>query len=160
MTRPAILLCALGALALSACSKEAEPSAPAATEAAPSVSEAPVTAAPSAMPTEDAAVANEIPEVLQGRWGLVEADCEEGRPDAKGLMVVSADRLKFYEAVARLGKIADRTDSKVRAAFAFTGEGQTWHQDMLLETKGDGILLRRDYGPDALPEPLTYQRCP
>ena len=41
--------------------------------------------------------ATAIPASLHGRWGLTPADCTSTRGDAKGLLIVSADGLKFYE---------------------------------------------------------------
>ena len=43
--------------------------------------EPPVTAAPRI---------TEIPAAIRGRWGLVPADCEPGRSDAKGLLTITA----------------------------------------------------------------------
>src|SRR5687767_8399070 len=42
-----------------------------------------------------------IPEALQGRWALTPDDCTSARGDAKGLLVVSRDELRFYESVAK-----------------------------------------------------------
>lgn len=101
-----------------------------------------------------------IPSQVRGRWGLVPADCTSQLGDAKGLMEVGADRIEFYESVAELGEVAERGPNRIRAMFAFEGEGQQWSMDMVLEAQGDGsTLLRRDFGPDAAPEPLRYQRC-
>ena len=82
------------------------------------------------------------------------------RGDAKGNMIIGADQLKFYESVAKLGKIEKVAADAMQAQFAFSGEGQTWQQGMELTLSADGMsLVRRDFGPDAMPEPLTYQRC-
>lgn len=101
-----------------------------------------------------------IPKTLQGRWGLVAADCTSTRGDAKGLLEVSADQLKFYEAVAKMGTIKEAGGTRIRASFSYSGEGQSWTQDVVLATHDGGkTLTRRDYGPDAAPGPLTYSRC-
>src|SRR5690606_28534444 len=95
----------------------------------------------------DQASAAGIPEALRGRWGLVAADCEPGRSDAKGLLVVSADKLEFYESVGTLGEASERTPQRLRASFAFTGEGMSWTRDMLLEAQAGGkTLLRQEFG--------------
>ena len=52
-----------------------------------------------AEPVNDAATA--IPASLHGRWGLTPADCTSTRGDAKGLLIVSADGLKFYESLGK-----------------------------------------------------------
>ena len=46
------------------------------------------------------APASSIPAALQGRWGLTPADCMPGRSDAKGLLTITADGLRFYESRA------------------------------------------------------------
>lgn len=147
-------------IALAACSEGGEPPQETASE----------TAAP-AMPAESAAdveappattvAADTIPGVLRGRWGLVPADCTSTRGDAKGLLTVSADQLKFYESVAELGMVKAHAADTITAAFEFTGEGQTWVLDVALSTPDGGkTLVRKDTGPDAAPEPLTYTKCP
>ena len=41
-----------------------------------------------------------IPAALQGRWGLTPADCMPGQSDAKGLLTITANDLRFYESRA------------------------------------------------------------
>lgn len=103
--------------------------------------------------------ADAIPAALQGRWGLVAADCEPGRSDAKGLMEVSGDTLRFYESRGTLGKVATASANDLRAVFAFTGEGMEWTRDMRLRLTGDR-LERSEFGADAIAQPLLYERCP
>src|SRR5512134_919075 len=38
-----------------------------------------------------------IPAAFQGRWGMVREDCTSTRGDAKGLIVIDANGIKFYE---------------------------------------------------------------
>jgi len=105
-------------------------------------------------------VAASIPEALRGRWGMNAADCDTSRSDAKGAMEVGADSLKFYESVAKLQRIKSLSDMGVGAVYDFTGEGQQWRLAVELTITADGeTLTRKDSGPDALPDPLTYQRC-
>jgi hypothetical protein len=162
MTRTLPLLVATAALALAACSKE--PDAPA-TQAAPTETEEVFqedagSASEAPEPAATTASLDAIPEIVRGRWGLVPADCTSKLGDAKGLLEVSADQLKFYESVAKLGTIKEAGESRIRATFAYTGEGQSWSQDVVLDVQDDGkTLIRRDYGPDAMPGPLKYTRC-
>ena len=58
-----------------------------------------------------------------------------------------------------LGEIADRSDTSIRADFAFTGEGMEWSRDIALAAEGEDKLVRTEYGEDALAEPLTYTKC-
>lgn len=101
-----------------------------------------------------------IPAALQGRWGLVPADCTSTRGDAKGLLVIGPDTLRFYESTARAGAVSEESATRIRANFAFSGEGSVWTREMVLETgPGGSTLTRRDFGGDAGPNPLTYTRC-
>ncbi|WP_156841393.1 hypothetical protein [Novosphingobium aquimarinum] len=120
-----------------------------------------VEASPAASASAAPAIPSDaIPPAMRGRWGLVAADCTSTKGDAKGLMVVSPDTLKFYESVAKLGMI-QRVDADLLAAsFKFSGEGHSWILEVALELSDDGeTLTRRDKGPDAMPEPLVYSRC-
>lgn len=101
-----------------------------------------------------------IPTALQGRWGLVAADCTSTRGDAKGLIEITGETITFYESRATLGDIAERIDDSIRATFSFTGEGMTWTRDMALEAQDGGeALVRTEYGEDAMTDPLRYSRC-
>ena len=105
-------------------------------------------------------VDGDIPAALHGRWGLVPADCTSDRGDAKGLIVVDAQGIKFYESRGSVGEVAESDDRSIRASFAFTGEGQEWVRDMQLALSADGAqLIRREFGNDALQAPLIYRKC-
>lgn len=98
---------------------------------------------------------NRIPASLHGRWGLTPGDCTSTRGDAKGLLVISSDSLKFYESVARpVGTLKTSRDS-ASGEFAFTGEGMTWKKYEALELE-DGKLVRTQSDPMAS---YTYARC-
>lgn len=146
-----------GAFALAACS--AEP----ANEAAGTMPDrdaaaTPVTAATQAL-VEETPVAS-IPPAVRGRWGLVPADCTSTRGDAKGLLIVEADKLRFYESVGALGEASESGENAIRATFSFTGEGMEWTRDQTLEVRDGGkTLIRREHGPEAAPEPFKYAKC-
>lgn len=96
-----------------------------------------------------------IPSVLHGRWGLTPEDCTSTRGDAKGLLIVSADQLKFYESVGKpAGELKISADS-ASGEFAFTGEGMTWNKHQVLELQG-GKLVRTESSPMTS---FTYARC-
>ena len=166
MTRSILFLSSAALIALGACSKPAPAPEPAASEAVqaesssdPIVADAEATAAPS--PDATATADATIPTAAQGRWGLVPADCTSTKGDAKGLLTVAATTLKFYESRGTLGKIAERSDTRLRATFALSGEGMTWTRDELLDVQDAGkTLIRREYGEDAAPGPFKYARCP
>jgi hypothetical protein len=96
-----------------------------------------------------------IPVALQGQWGLTPGDCTSKRGDAKGLLIVSSNQLRFYEsrAVPSPGAQAD-TDS-INGNFDFTGEGQSWTKFEKLERKKDK-LVRTESNPAAS---YTYAKC-
>jgi hypothetical protein len=153
MIRPLLLVSAAGAvLALVGCSGEKADHTAGGETASPAVA--------TPLPSSPAPIAQLIPQVVQGRWGLVPADCTTTRGDEKGLLVVGPDSLKFYESHAKLGAIAERSDTRIRATFAFTGEGMEWTHDVVLDAQDGGkTLIRRAYGPDAESGPFKYTRC-
>lgn len=160
--RLTIALAALPALALAAC--DAAPTDDTAADADTTETPAPVepgstTPADDGVSTPDGDTAS-IPAALQGRWGLVAADCTSTRGDAKGLIEITGDTITFYESRATLGDIAERSDDSIRATFSFTGEGMTWTRDMTLAAQDGGeALVRTEYGEDAMADPLRYSRC-
>ena len=133
-----------GALALAACSPEP------ADDAAGEVPEVDAAEMPAAISAPEETVAAAIPAAAQGRWGLVPADCTSTKGDAKGLLIVEADKLRFYESVGTLGKVSESGANHIRATFSFTGEGMTWTRDQVLDVQDGGkTLIRREYGGDA-----------
>ena len=168
MIRTALLLSSAALSALGACSQSAPVPEPAASEAVQAASSSePIVAqtapSPTNTPTSSKTGMPEfgIPVAAQGRWGLVPADCTSTRGDAKGLLTVSATTLTFYESRGTLTRIAERSDTRLRATFAFSGEGMTWTRDEVLDVQDGGkTLIRREYGEDAAPGPFKYARCP
>jgi hypothetical protein len=99
---------------------------------------------------------SEMPEALRGRWGLVAADCEPGRADAKGLMTIEPKMLRFYESRAEVTAIEHRSPDVYRVHLSFSGEGQQWTETDIFTLAGDG-LSRRSRGTR---DNLLYTRCP
>ena len=108
-----------------------------------------------APPAANQGPAAPIPAALQGRWGMSPADCTAPLSDAKGLLVVSSDGLRFYESRATPVRNAAKSDDSFSADFAFTGEGQTWTKFQTL-TLDDDKLVRTESSPMAS---FTYVRC-
>ena len=96
-----------------------------------------------------------IPASLHGRWGLTPGDCTSTRGDAKGLLIVSAQSLKFYESSARPAGPLKASPNSASGDFAFTGEGMTWKKFEALELQ-DNKLVRTESDPMAS---FTYARC-
>ncbi|HEY7006408.1 MAG TPA: hypothetical protein VH392_07980 [Sphingomicrobium sp.] len=129
-----------------------------ANNASPDVDAAPpengaVTSAPPTAPAASAAAA--IPETLHGRWGLAPDDCTSDRGDAKGLLVISATELRFYESRAVPSPGIEVRDGSIRGNFEFTGEGQKWTKFERLERNGSH-LVRTESNPAAS---YTYGKC-
>lgn len=146
----------LAIASLAACDRSApdETNTPIASEAATEPQSTDIAAAaPSPVPSF-------IPAAIQGRWGMVPADCDPARDDAKGLLTIGPSKLQFYESVGTLTTIEEASDTRVRASFAFTGEGMTWQRDETLDVQDGGqTLIRREYGEDAAPGPFRYSKC-
>lgn len=95
-----------------------------------------------------------IPAQYQGRWGMVAADCEPGRSDAKGLITVDPTTMRFYEARATLKEQRPAAAAaSYSGLFAFSGEGMTWEKVETLTVKGDTLIREDKDGA------FTYQRC-
>lgn len=146
--RLACLPLSLAPFLLAACDSAPQPPA-AQTEAT-----AEPTATPAPLPTE-------IPAAFHGRWGLAAADCTSEQGDAKGLLEVSGSELEFYESVGKLEEVTGATNGRFRGKFGFTGEGESWQREIVLDLRSGGeVLVRREFGADASPEPFDYTRCP
>ena len=126
---------------------------PSINEPAPDATGAPPANAVAAQP--GTAPAATIPAALHGRWGLTPADCTSTKGDAKGLLVVGPDNLKFYESRAVPGPDTETTADSISGKFAFTGEGQTWSKYEAIELQKQQ-LVRTESNPMAS---FTYARC-
>jgi len=130
-------------------------------EALPTLNEADPSPTGGPPPPEKAAAANEtgeaslIPAAIHGRWGLSPADCISTRGDAKGLLEITADRLRFYESVAVPAPNVLTTETSVGGDFNFTGEGQSWSKYQSLRLR-HGRLVRTERDPVAS---FRYVRC-
>jgi hypothetical protein len=98
---------------------------------------------------------SKIPAALQGRWGLTPGDCTSALGDAKGLLVINADELRFYESRAVPSPGIEVRGDSIRGDFRFTGEGQTWTRFERLELNGAN-LVRTESNPAAS---YTYAKC-
>ena len=102
-----------------------------------------------------------IPAAMAGRWGMNEADCTTTRGDDKGLLVMGETTLRFYESVAQLSRVHERTASSLVGDFDFTGEGQSWTRRVALDLRDGGMtLVRREHDTGAASGPYRYAACP
>lgn len=113
---------------------------------------------PAAGATPKPAALTEFPATFQGRWGLVPADCEPGRSDAKGLMEVGPKSLRDYESRGNVTRLLERDGGGVEAVLAFTGEGMEWTSTQAFTLQQGGrALVREERSP---PTSLHYTKCP
>ena len=96
-----------------------------------------------------------IPVAFRGRWGMTPADCMPGRSDAKGLLIINAGELRFYESRAVPAADVDTDADSITGTFAFTGEGQSWTQFEALKVD-KGLLTRTETKPTAS---FSYAKC-
>ena len=96
-----------------------------------------------------------IPAALQGRWGLTPADCTSALGDAKGLLVINSNELRFYESRAVPAASTNADSASISGNFTFTGEGQTWSKYESLKVDKQ-TLVRTEINPMAS---FTYAKC-
>ena len=109
------------------------------------------TVAASALP----AASTKIPASLQGRWALTPSDCTSPPNRAKGLLVVTADDLHFYESRAAPASDVGKDASSMGGNFAFTGEGRSWTKYEALKF-ANHRLTRTEINPTAS---FSYAKC-
>ena len=103
--------------------------------------------------TPDQAQGLTIPAQYHGRWGMVPGDCTSTRGDAKGLIEIGGQTVKFYEAVATLKEQRPAIATSFSGQFAFTGEGQNWEKVMTFTRTGDTLKRAEETGA------FNYRRC-
>lgn len=99
--------------------------------------------------------ASAIPAALQGRWGLTPGDCASTRGDAKGLLVITAKDMRFYESRAVPSPGVTQDNDSITGNFAFTGEGQSWTKFETFELQKHA-LVRTESEPAAS---YSYAKC-
>lgn len=97
-----------------------------------------------------------FPTAFQGRWAMVEADCQGGAA-AKGLMTIDDKTVRFYESRGISTGLATDSATKVSGSFTFDGEGQRWRKAQAFELASDGRALVRTESDPA--QSFTYTRC-
>jgi len=110
-------------------------------------------AASQSVPQQGKSIA--IPAAFHGRWGLTPMDCTSSRGDAKGLLIVDANGLRFYESHAVPTPDVQIGSDWMAGTFDFTGEGQSWSKYQAIELRGRQ-LIRTVSNPTAS---FTYAKC-
>ena len=88
---------------------------------------------------------------------MVPADCTSTRGDAKGLITIDADSIKFFESKGTLTKVTLNAPENFTGTFAFTGEGQSWTNSQNLKLTGSSNTLIRSETDVA--QSYSYKRC-
>jgi hypothetical protein len=97
--------------------------------------------------------ASMIPSQYRGRWGMVAADCDRSRSDAKGAITIGERTILFYESTATLKEQRPAIATSFSGLFDFTGEGQNWRKVMTFTRTGDTLKRAEETGT------FTYTRC-
>jgi hypothetical protein len=103
----------------------------------------------------EAAATSKIPASLQGRWALAPRDCTSTRGDAKGLMVITPERLSFFESRAVPASEVNSDGDSISGNFVFTGEGRSWTKYEAVKIE-KGALTRTEINPTAS---FSYAKC-
>jgi hypothetical protein len=85
------------------------------------------------------------------------ADCTSTRGDAKGLIIIDSDSIKFFESRGTLTKVTLNAPENFTGSFAFTGEGQTWTNSQNLKLTGSSNTLVRS--ETDVSQSYSYKRC-
>lgn len=101
----------------------------------------------------DTPEASMIPGQYRGRWGMVAADCDRNRADAKGAITIGERTIMFYESRATLKERRPAIATSFSGLFGFTGEGQSWEKVMTFTRTGDKLKRAEETGT------FTYTRC-
>ena len=101
----------------------------------------------------DTPEARMIPGQYRGRWGMVAADCDQSRSDAKGAITIGERSIIFYESRAILKEQRPAIATSFSGLFAFTGEGQSWEKVMTFTRTGNTLKRAEESGT------FTYTRC-
>jgi hypothetical protein len=107
------------------------------------------------MPAEPGPPVKAIPAAFHGRWGLTPGDCTSTRGDAKGLLTITDDKMRFYESTAVPAESLASDSNSIRGNFDFAGEGQTWKRFQSLRVEGRK-LTRTESNPSAS---YIYAKC-
>ncbi|QIK78217.1 hypothetical protein G7077_04170 [Sphingomonas piscis] len=129
--------------------------APGPPPATPDGSPPPAKAKPAGGNETEATAVTTIPAFLHGRWGMTPQDCTSTRGDAKGLLVITAGELRFYESRAVPVGNLNGSDNSFSADYRFNGEGQTWTSFETLQLQRTR-LVRTTSSPMAS---YTYAKC-
>ena len=96
-----------------------------------------------------------LPASPQGRWALSPTDCTSALSDAKGLLVINPNELRFYESKAVPSEVVAADPGSISATFVFTGKGRSWAKYESLKIDKN-VLVRTEAKPTAS---FSYAKC-
>lgn len=105
--------------------------------------------------TAEKAAVSKIPAALEGRWALAPRDCTSDRRDAKGLLVITPEDLRFHDSNAVPADRIESDANSIAGTFAFTGEGRSWTKYEALKVQ-KAALTRTEIDPTAS---FSYAKC-
>ena len=97
--------------------------------------------------------AGTFPMEFRGRWGMVPADCTSTRGDAKGLITIGEEMIRFYESTGTITEQLPAGAHAYSAKFHFKGEGAQWDKTINFLRDGDALKLTHNDGS------FSYRRC-
>ena len=86
---------------------------------------------------------------------MTPGDCTSTRGDAKGLLIIEPQLLRFYESRAVPTADVQGDNTSASGTFQFTGEGQSWSKYESLQLQKT-LLVRTESNPTAS---FTYAKC-
>lgn len=156
---PALLL-------LAACDPSSTPAPPAenGTASLPSASAPPGLGEASEVAVRDADAAvtgvppqadtHAIPAAFFGEWNMEPAACGTGLNDSR--LVIEPARIRFYESVGEIERVAADGADRIAITARMSGEGETWRDSYRFRIDGPNRLVQE--GPSG--PPTVRQRCP
>ena len=102
----------------------------------------------------------EIPQTFWGEYNERLGDCGTGNNDSR--LLISWDRLHFYESVGEIRELIRHPDGSVTIVAEQTGEGQTWfslYQLRLADDRSSLIVVHPQTGDMEQSESVRL-RCP
>ena len=76
-----------------------------------------------------------IPESFRGKWDFNLQSCNS--PVSEGRLIISADRVQFYESDGPVQKVVTHSNSDLELSIELSGEGETWISDRYFRLSDD-----------------------
>lgn len=99
-----------------------------------------------------------ISKSIWGKWAIGEENCGVRNHQQ---ITINANSIDFFENQAELLQITEYEPTRVAGNFDYKlSDGEVQSYQMTLDVKENGkVLILREYGEDARPAPIGYDRC-